>query len=476
MKRTAPILLLLLALTWPHPSWANNLDFTLHKLGTPGTGHTLLIVGGIQGDEPGGFNAASLIVSNYRITKGSVWVVPNLNFISIINRSRGVYGDLNRKFSVLANTDPEYETIRKIKALITDPQIDAVLNLHDGSGFFRPDYEDRMHCPLRWGQSVIIDQAAIDGVPFGDLATHARRAADHANGHLYDEEHRVHVKNTHTRLGDMEMEKTLTYFAINNGKPAFGLEASKSFPTNMRSYYHLRMVESFLHELGIEYERTFDLSAQGVEEAIDSNVALAFYDNRIFLDLRNARNRLRFIPFKKNSQIAFTPSNPLMAVIGTPSSYSVFYGNRNVTRLDPEYLEFEDGLDEVNMVVDGQPCSVRFGNVVGVGESFKVIPPDGYRANVIGYRGPRARSDGNVIIRYDDFLPDYSVDKKARIFRVEIYKLRKFAGMVLVDFDGKPKYEAYNTFHGHDLDTHLAGTRNSLGLEDATGEDANASR
>ncbi len=57
---------------------SGNLDFTLHKLGTD-DGPTMLIVGGIQGDEPGGFNAANLIVSQYRITKGSVWVVPNLN-------------------------------------------------------------------------------------------------------------------------------------------------------------------------------------------------------------------------------------------------------------------------------------------------------------------------------------------------------------------------------------------------------------
>ena len=53
-------------------------DFTLHRLGTGNP--ALLVVGGIQGDEPGGFSAASLLVTHYRITSGSVWVVPNLNF------------------------------------------------------------------------------------------------------------------------------------------------------------------------------------------------------------------------------------------------------------------------------------------------------------------------------------------------------------------------------------------------------------
>ena len=42
--------------------------------------NTLLVVGGIQGDEPGGFISASILATHYEITKGSVWIVPNLNF------------------------------------------------------------------------------------------------------------------------------------------------------------------------------------------------------------------------------------------------------------------------------------------------------------------------------------------------------------------------------------------------------------
>ena len=91
-----------------------NYDFSVHKMGN-GKGNTLLIFGGIQGDEPGGFTAASLIVTKYRIKNGNVWVVPNLAFESIIKRSRGVYGDLNRKFAHLKKNDPDYETIQRIK-------------------------------------------------------------------------------------------------------------------------------------------------------------------------------------------------------------------------------------------------------------------------------------------------------------------------------------------------------------------------
>ena len=51
------------------------LDFSLHVLG-PGGGPTLFVVGGIQGDEPGAFSAASLLVTHYEISKGLLIVVP----------------------------------------------------------------------------------------------------------------------------------------------------------------------------------------------------------------------------------------------------------------------------------------------------------------------------------------------------------------------------------------------------------------
>ena len=59
---------------------AEPLRFSLHKIKSEIPGPTLLVIGGIQGDEPGGFTAASMLVTNYNVTKGNVWVVPNLNF------------------------------------------------------------------------------------------------------------------------------------------------------------------------------------------------------------------------------------------------------------------------------------------------------------------------------------------------------------------------------------------------------------
>ena len=63
------------------------LEFTISEKGESlGDKNTVLIFGGMQGDEPGGFHAASLLISDYNITKGKIIVAPNLAFDSIIKK------------------------------------------------------------------------------------------------------------------------------------------------------------------------------------------------------------------------------------------------------------------------------------------------------------------------------------------------------------------------------------------------------
>jgi len=421
-------------------SWAGSshahLHFSLHKLESDAPGHTLLVGGGIQGDEPGGFNAASLLVSHYKITRGNVWVVPNLNFISMIKRQRGVYGDMNRKFSFIEPSDPEYETISKIKEILTDPQVDVILNLHDGSGFYREKYLDSSRNPERWGQSIIIDQEEVPGLPFGNLGPLARTVTERINEGLYHEEHRYHVRNTKTRMGDMEMAKTLTYFAINNSKAAFGVEASKVFQTHLRTYYHLRAVEAFMDKLGIGYERRFPMSAEGVKNAIDDNITLAFYDHRILLDLRNPREELNYFPLKKGASLYVTPNRPILAVVDGEQGYSVYYGNRNLTRLTPQYFEYDESRQNIPLEVDGRFQEVCFGRIVPVEHCFRILPMDGFRVNVIGYTRPDTADETGLLIDRKDIPRRYSVDREGDLFRVEVYRKEKFSGMILVDFSG----------------------------------------
>ena len=414
------------------------LDFSLHKQGSSPAAPTLLIIGGIQGDEPGGFNAASLLVTDYQIDYGNVWVVPNLNFESIVHRSRGVHGDMNRKFLGLDTDDPEYETVQKIKDIILNKQVDIVLNLHDGSGYYRPRHHDSLRGPHRWGQSLIIDQAELPNARYGNLYDTGERVIRRVNQRLLDPEHRYHLKNTRTREGDREMEKTLTYFAVRHNRAAFGVEASKSMNTEFRAFYHLNVIEAFMQEMGIEYRRDFSLEPAHVKQAIEKELYLTMFNKRLFLDITNARNWLRYIPMTPKQPMQVEASNPLLAVVGSGRHFKVRYGNRGVANLHPEFVEFDDSLKYIPVLVDDRYQLVRPGEKIRVRNNFMVIPRAEYRVNIIGFVHDGVDDEAGVFVSRENFMPRFSIDREARKFRIEVYQGDKFSGMILADFSQQP--------------------------------------
>jgi len=410
----------------------NSFDFDLIKKGNQDN-NTLLVIGGIQGDEPGGFVSASILATHYEITKGSIWIVPNLNFYSIIKRSRGPYGDMNRKFSNLSKKDPEYATVERIKNYIKDENVKLVVNLHDGSGFYRPKYIDDLHSPHRWGQCSIIDQSNIDIADYGNLEEISSKVVEHVNKKLIKDEDIYHVHNTRTKEGDKEMEKTLTYFAINQGKAAFGNEASKSLPTHKRVYYHLLVLEKYMDIMGIEYKRKFTLNANGVYNAINNDIHISLYDGKIQLPLAEIRNIVKYFPIKKDGVVDFKASNPLLTIIKNNNIYTIQYGNRRLSRLKADYLDIDEEHNVVKLKVDGKLQSVKFGSLVDVEKSFLVKEKNGYRVNVIGYTN-KNKLETDVEIEKREIPKRFSIDKKGKIYRVEYYNKNKFAGMVLIKF------------------------------------------
>lgn len=412
----------------------NNFNFDLIKKGQDNN-NTLLIIGGIQGDEPGGFISASLLSTHYEITKGSVWIVPNLNFYSIIKRSRGPYGDMNRKFATLSKKDPEYETIQRIKGYIKDDRVKLIVNLHDGSGYYRPKYIDNLHSPRRWGQCSIIDQTKINIPRYGNLKKISDEVVEYVNQNLLSEEHKYHVHNTRTMEGDKEMEKTLTYFAINNGKAAFGNEASKSLATHKRVYYHLLALEQYMNVMGIEYRRKFTMNSRGVYAAINNDIYISLYDDKIKLPLNEIRGFLKYFPIKKGQVVDFKASNPLMMIVKKGNIYTIHYGNRRLSNLKADYQDYEDISSKVGFLIDGKHRDVEFGEMINVSKNFLVKNDKNFRVNVIGYTNKK-KLETDVNIHQNQIAKKFSIDKRGAIYRIEYYSKDKFAGMVLVKFIG----------------------------------------
>ncbi|MAD42990.1 MAG: deacylase [Arcobacter sp.] len=409
-------------------------DFDFIKKGEQDD-NTLLIIGGIQGDEPGAFMAASLIATHYDIKKGSVWVIPNLNFYSIIKRSRGPYGDMNRKFAALSKNDPDYNTVERIKKYIKSEEVKLILNLHDGSGFYREKYINNKMSPRRWGQCSIVDQSKLDIDRYGNLEEISSKVVEGINTNLIRERDVYHVKNTKTRLGDKEMEKTLTYFAINNGKAAFANEASKELNLQERVYYHLLAIEEYMKIMGIEFERKFDISTVEIKSVIDNDIFISFYDEKIKLPLSKVRKLLRYFPINKDGDLVFTASNPLMTIVKEGKEYIIHYGNRKLAKLHPDYIKFIEDERDINISIDGVKKSIKFGDIVYAKDSFNIEEVSDLRVNVIGYVNKKHKNEVGININKKDVAKRFSIDKNGNLFRIEFYQGDKFAGMVLLGFE-----------------------------------------
>lgn len=405
----------------------------------------LLILSGIQGDEPGAFNATSIFIKHYKIKNGSILVVPNLNQHSILKNNRGIYGDMNRKFAALASSDPEWEAIQRIKLLILDKRIGAILHLHDGSGFYRESYISALLNPNRWGNCSIIDQETLFSPK--DLSENISSVVEYINANLLDELHRYRIRNTNTAQGDDEQSKSLTYFATLNKKMAFASEASKVLGLDGRVYYHLLAIEGMLKNLGIEFERDFELSLPNIRAKINDKNMDILIEGRVLLPLHNLKSQLNFFPLPKSSKVDFRSNTPIVWLFKDGKNYRIKNGNRGVAVLSPFFIDFDTSLQGAKFIVDGEEIEAQIGSVVKVKQSFSVknLP---YRVNVIGYSGKG--SEVEVEIRRRDLMGKFAIDKANTKFRVEFYKgadsadsvnlvdsardTEKFAGMIIVDF------------------------------------------
>jgi hypothetical protein len=232
-------------------------ELNIYRIYGKNPGKTLLLIGGIQGNEPGGFLSADLY-ADMSLQTGNLIVVPRANFYSIITNQRGPHGDMNRKFTYEKNSSSmEDEIVTILKQLISES--DFLLNLHDGSGYYYPEYIDKWRNPSRFGQSVISDceEFRIPGtnkvIPLGEMA---QQVIDEVNRDINNELYKFHFMNTRTGDKDSlhkEQRKSATYYALNvHHIPAFGVETSKFLPsTDLKVLFHNMVINAFMKRFGI---------------------------------------------------------------------------------------------------------------------------------------------------------------------------------------------------------------------------------
>ena len=431
MSRIFMILFLLLS-----SSFGAIRHFSLYKKDGSTSGNRLLVIGGIHGNEPGAYFAPSVLVTHYKITKGSLWVIPNLNFDSDVTNSRGLYGDMNRKFAYIKKNDKDFKIVRDIKKIITNPKVDLILNLHDGHGFYREAWENKTFNPQAWGQACIIDQDSVKSKKFGNLRELASKVANQLNNHLVKKYHLFHVKDTQTRLKDKAMRLSLTYYAINQNKPAFAIETSKNIKLlYQKVFYQLRAIEGFMKQMGIEYTRDFKLTPQSVKKVI-ADYGTATINNNTIVSLNHIRRSLKYFPLKKRKN-QIKGKDPLLALVKRRGHFDIMVGNILLSSLSPDYKKQEKCLEELPMRIDGKKYNAKIASIVNVKDNFSTRANSKYRINVIGFSKRNVSNENAIKIHKKDINKYYSMDYQKSQFRIEIYKKKSYCGMVVVKFSTK---------------------------------------
>jgi hypothetical protein len=394
---------------------------------------TLLVIGGIHGNEPGGYFATSILATHYKILSKNLWIVPNLNQASIQANKRGIHGDMNRKFAIMKKNDKDKEIVDEIKKIILSKQVSLILNLHDGHGFYRKKNEGSIFNPTAWGQTCVIDQCRLNQKqPFGDLNHIASTVKNSINKKLIKTHHSFNVRNTNTKFDDEAMQLSLTYFAVTNNKPAFAIESSKNLSTlSEKVFYQLLAIEEFMKIMDISFKRDFDLNEVELEKIL-KNYGTLMINHNILLNLCDIKKSLSYIPLKSIGNV-FEFSHPLGSIKYFRGTYEVYIGNKKLTVLRPEHFEMaEDCMDDIDVVVDKQQKTIKKASYFSVDDDFKILKSKTFRVNVIGFRCDGCIDESGIDINSKRLNKRFSIDRYGKDFRVEFYKKDKFCSMSIV--------------------------------------------
>lgn len=243
-----------------HKIYFQNTDYELHVYEIRGDypGNTILIIGGMH-NEPGGYLSADLY-ADMSLHQGNLIVVPRANFPVIVNNNRQIHSDMNRKFtngtSESRKTNYEESVVNILKQLMAKSNV--LLNLHDGSGFYRPNYQSKLRNPSRWGQSIITDTDTYV-TPMGRtllLKERTERVLSRINPHIRNPEHRFHLNNTRTFDADSphkEQRGSATFYALTEyGIESYGVETSKSIASlDLKVRYQAMIINAFMEEFAV---------------------------------------------------------------------------------------------------------------------------------------------------------------------------------------------------------------------------------
>jgi len=448
-------------------------------------GKTLLIIGGIQGDEPGGFLAADFY-ADFMLEKGNLIVVPRANFPSILKQERQINQDMNRKF--LDDNIPNYESkvVTVLKKLICES--DCFINLHEGSGIYSSTWESEYKNPQRFGQSIIADNSILTGEDARNIVNLEEMAGyviERINRHIADPEHHFHFNNHQTSAPDSphkEQLKSATYYAYNVCRiPAFGIESAKAFPLEQKVRQHIHAINGFMELLDIVPQTPpIDLKKPEMQymiisvndsipvvvgkmqrlkirrgDVVQVHDIITNYERGLSVDVIGLGNQFNDM----NKKLVVNASTRIVAKKDFYQCGSVFLDVVNEKASAPDHLVVSESQAATGVTykvrLNGSLRTVdNYGRIViQKGDQLIIediitgnIDPSRYIVNFKGFVGTRLNNTGEdrgyvIDTAKDVLMKRYSLDEKGQQYQVVTTLDGKVAGKMFVEIQSQSSKE-----------------------------------
>ncbi|MBU1669697.1 MAG: succinylglutamate desuccinylase/aspartoacylase family protein [Actinobacteria bacterium] len=203
--------------------------YTLTGGGCPAGSPTVMVMGGVHGNEDAGFKTAETL-TRAAVSRGKLVAVPHTNQAAISIHARFYNKDLNRCFPGVEEGTAEDRLAWELMELARDSDIDLLLNLHSADNFHLAD-------PDAVGQTIILDDQAI--------AVQAGRACDTANLSITDP-----IEKYSLLLWPIPTSATYAVY-YGEGKPAFGVEVCEKMDLARQCAEQLLVIKAFAEQAGV---------------------------------------------------------------------------------------------------------------------------------------------------------------------------------------------------------------------------------
>jgi hypothetical protein len=225
-------------------------------------GPTLMVAGGVHGDEKSGYRSARQI-KDWDIDAGKLVVIPEACKPDVEAGTRGfANGDLNRHFP--DGAEEESQLAAAVWDVVEQQDIDFLWDLHSSYGIYES------------GDGGV-GQALFASIA-GDTGVHSKAIRDYLNAEVLDDSlNDVYDFREHTHHDDGSQDMLKHKVGATLGTPAIIFEATEKLSLDRRVKHTTAAVERFMYQFGLlemrsAIESANDLRYDGDATAVDGRV------------------------------------------------------------------------------------------------------------------------------------------------------------------------------------------------------------